>query len=55
LLHEIYCEEERQSDRARLKGIRIKILNFQCQMIEIGASYDESVNDDALVLPCILI
>ncbi len=50
LLHELCEEEETERDRARLKRIRMIIVNFPSKMIEIAACYDENVNKDSLGL-----
>jgi hypothetical protein len=53
-LHEKCCREETKRDRARLKRIKMIIINFPVVKMEIAASYDESVNDDSLGLTHIL-
>ena len=55
LLHELCCEEEIERERARLKRIRMVIVNFPSEMMEIAASYDENVNKDSLGLTHTLI
>ena len=54
-LHELCCEEETERERGKLKRIRMVIVNFPIEMIEIAASYDENVNEDSLGLTNILI
>ena len=54
LLHEICCEEETERGKTRLKRIRMVIVNFPSEMIEIATSYDENVNKDSLGLTHIL-
>ncbi len=46
MLHEICHEEETERDRAKLKRIRMIIINFPSEMMEIASSFDENVNDD---------
>jgi hypothetical protein len=55
MLHEVYCREEMERYRNRLKRIRMVKVNFPSEMIEIAASYNESMNNDSLGLTCILI
>ena len=54
VLHELCCEEEIEIERARIKRIRMVIVNFPCEMIEIAASYDEGVNEDSRGLTHVL-
>ena len=54
MLHELCHEEETENGRARLKRIRIVIVNFPSEMMEIAASYDENVNRDSMGLTHIL-
>jgi hypothetical protein len=44
-LHELCCEEETERERGKLKRIRMVIVNFPIEMIEIAASYYENVNE----------
>jgi hypothetical protein len=43
-LHEICREEETERERQRLKRIRMVIVNFPVELIEMASSYDEDVN-----------
>jgi hypothetical protein len=47
-------EEKKERERTRLKKIRMIIVNFPKEMIEMASSYDESENDDYLGLIHIL-
>jgi hypothetical protein len=49
-LHEICHEEETERDRARLKRIRMVIINIQSEMVEMAANYNENVNNDSVGL-----
>jgi hypothetical protein len=53
-LHELCCEEETERGRGKLKRIRIVIVNFPIEMLKMGASCDENVNEDSLGLTNIL-
>ena len=53
-LHEICHEEETERDRAKLKRIRMVIVNIQSEMVEIAANYNENVNNDSVGLKYIL-
>jgi hypothetical protein len=44
-LHEICHEEETERDRAKLKRIRMVIVNIQSEMVEMASTY---VNDDSV-------
>jgi hypothetical protein len=55
LIHDICYKEETTTDRASFKRIRIAIINFSSEMIEIAASYNMNVNDDSEGLKHILI
>jgi hypothetical protein len=54
-LHEICHEEETERDRAKLKRIRMVIVNIQSEMVEVASSYNENVNNDSDSLKYILI
>jgi hypothetical protein len=53
-LHEICHKEETERDRAKLKRIRMVIVNIQGGMVEIAANYNENVNNDSVGLNYIL-
>jgi hypothetical protein len=53
-LHEICHEEETGRDRAKLKRIRMVIVNIQSEMVEMAANYNENVNNDSASLTNIL-
>ena len=55
MLHELCSEEEIEKERARLKRIRMVIVNFPSEKMEIAASYDESVNEDSMGFTHILL
>jgi hypothetical protein len=54
-LHEICHEEETERNRAKLKRIRMVIVNIQSEMVEMAATYNENVNNDDVSLKYILI
>jgi hypothetical protein len=41
-------EEEIERDRSRLKSLRMIIVNFLSEMIEIASFYDENENDNTM-------
>jgi hypothetical protein len=53
-LHEICHEEETERDRSKLKRIRMVIVSIQSEMVEMGSSYNENVNDDSMGMKYIL-
>ena len=53
-LYEICKEEETERERQRLKRIRLVIVNFPMEMIEIASSYNEDENEDSNELTHIL-
>jgi hypothetical protein len=54
-LHELCQEEETERDRTKLKRIRMVIVNIQSEMVEMGSSYNENVNNDSVGIKYILI
>jgi hypothetical protein len=54
MLHKLCCEEETERERARLKRIGMVVVNIPSEMMEIAASYDETVNNDSMGLTHIL-
>jgi hypothetical protein len=54
LLHELWCEEETERDKARLQRIRMVCVHFPSETIEIVAAYDEIVCEDCVGLTHIL-
>ena len=54
-LHEICHEEETEIDRARLKRIRMIIVNIQSEMVELATTYNEYINNDSVSLKYILL
>jgi hypothetical protein len=54
-LHEICHEEETERDRAKLKRIRMVIVDIQSEMVEMAANYNENINNDSVSLKYILI
>jgi hypothetical protein len=55
LMHEICQEEEVERDRAKLKRIRMVMVNIPSDMIEMAANYNENINDDSNDLKYIII
>ena len=45
-LYEICREEETERERQRLKRIRMVIINFPVELIEMASAYDEDLNED---------
>jgi hypothetical protein len=54
-LHERCHEEETERDRAKLKRIRMVIVNIQSEMVETAANYNENINNDSSSLKYLLI
>jgi hypothetical protein len=54
-LHEIFHEEETERDRAKLKRIRMVIVNIRSEMVEMASTYNGNVNDDYVGIKHILI
>ena len=53
-LYEICREEETERERQRLKRIRMVIINFPVELIEMASAYNEDLNEDSEGLTHIL-
>jgi hypothetical protein len=54
-LHEICNEEETERHSAKLKRIRMVIVNIQSEMVKMASTYNENVNNDSVGLKYIKI
>jgi hypothetical protein len=54
-LHELCCEVETGRERSKPKRIRMAIVTFTIEKIEISASNDENVNEDSFGLASLII
>jgi hypothetical protein len=46
-MHELCHEEETERDRAKLKRIRMILVNFESEMVEMASAYNENINSDS--------